>query len=124
MPRNRELMRIFKDLELVEHIGSGMGKIMNVYKKENFEFMEHFLRMSIPFETPLKDDYSEPNQKSREKILNIISKNSDITMFELAQLLKLSPKTIEKHIKILKEENKIKRVGTRKEGYWEIVNKS
>jgi predicted HTH transcriptional regulator len=33
MPRNRELMRIFKDTELVEHIGSGMNRILKVYER-------------------------------------------------------------------------------------------
>lgn len=136
MPRNRELMRIFKDLDLVEHIGSGMGKIMTVYNKDNFEFMEHFLRISIPFEKGYEDDYTEfdekgsekntksrekGREKSREKILNLISQKPTITMSEIAEQLELSPKTIEKHIKTLKDNNKIKRVGADKGGYWQIV---
>lgn len=136
MPRNRELMRIFKDLDLVEHIGSGMGKIMTVYNKDNFEFMEHFLRISIPFEKGYEDDYTEfdekgsekntksrekGREKSREKILNLISQKPTITMSEIAEQLELSPKTIEKHIKTLKDNNKINRVGADKGGYWQIV---
>ncbi len=31
LPRNREIMRIFKDMELGERLGSGMKKIMRAY---------------------------------------------------------------------------------------------
>ena len=31
MPRNRELMRVFRDMDLVEQIGSGMSRILNAY---------------------------------------------------------------------------------------------
>ena len=136
MPRNRELMRIFKDLDLVEHIGSGMGKIMTVYNKDNFEFMEHFLRIRIPFEKGYENDYtelnekgseksseksSEKNEKSREKILEIISKNPTISANDIAKEIGITSRAVEKHIKNLKEKNKIKRVGADKGGYWEII---
>ena len=87
-----------------------MDKITNVYKKDNFEFMEHFLRMSIPFEAPFKDDYSEPNQKSSvkgsvkssikslEKILELIKQNPQITLLEIAQVIGISKRAIEKQV--------------------------
>ena len=31
LPRNRELMRVFRDVELVESLGSGMNRIMRIY---------------------------------------------------------------------------------------------
>ena len=30
-PRNKELMRVFKDLDLVEHLGSGVPRILTAY---------------------------------------------------------------------------------------------
>lgn len=44
MPRNRELMRVFKDLGLVEQLGSGMSRILNSYDKDIFEISEHFIQ--------------------------------------------------------------------------------
>jgi len=32
MPRNRELMLVFRNMELVEQIGSGMSRILNAYE--------------------------------------------------------------------------------------------
>ncbi|SFB93385.1 Predicted transcriptional regulator, contains HTH domain [Algibacter lectus] len=47
VPRNKELMRIFKDLELVEQLGSGIPRILDHYGKESFNFSENFLRMTF-----------------------------------------------------------------------------
>ena len=48
LPRNKELMRVFKDLELVEHLGSGIPHILTSYGRECFRFTENFLRMIFP----------------------------------------------------------------------------
>jgi ATP-dependent DNA helicase RecG len=48
VPRNKELMRVFKDLDLVEHLGSGVPRILQTYSKDCFKFSENFLRMSFP----------------------------------------------------------------------------
>lgn len=44
-PINRELMRVFKDVELVEHLGSGMGRILPVYGRDSFQITENFMRL-------------------------------------------------------------------------------
>lgn len=48
IPRNRELMRIFRDLELVEQLGSGVPRILDSYGRECFRFMDNFTRMTFP----------------------------------------------------------------------------
>jgi predicted HTH transcriptional regulator len=48
VPRNKELMRVFRDLELVEHLGSGVPRILKYYEKECCRFTENFLRMTFP----------------------------------------------------------------------------
>lgn len=50
MPRNRELMRVFRDMELVEHLGSGMNRILKVYDSNIFHLSEHFIEVVFPFE--------------------------------------------------------------------------
>lgn len=46
--RNKELMRIFKDLDLVEQLGSGIPRILQAYAQESFHFSENFLRVTLP----------------------------------------------------------------------------
>ncbi|MDR1579546.1 MAG: putative DNA binding domain-containing protein [Synergistaceae bacterium] len=49
MPRNRELMRVFRDVGLVEQLGSGMGRILNAYDRSVFKFTGDFLIVVFPF---------------------------------------------------------------------------
>jgi predicted HTH transcriptional regulator len=49
IPRNKELMRIFRDLDMVEYLGSSMPRILRTYPKECFRLTENFTRMIFPF---------------------------------------------------------------------------
>jgi len=49
MPRNRELMRVFRDMELVKQIGSGMSRILKVYDQSIFELSPSFTICNISF---------------------------------------------------------------------------
>ena len=54
-PRNKEIMRVFRDLELVEQLGSGVPRILEKYEPSIFEIFPNFLRVvfhyALPFET-------------------------------------------------------------------------
>ena len=58
----------------------------------------------------------------KDKILDYIANYPQMTIPQLAQFLKVSTRTIERHIKELREEGKIRREGSDKTGYWRIVN--
>ena len=59
--------------------------------------------------------------KNRKLILNYIKQNPKISIVQLAKELNLSTTAIEKNIKYLKDNKYIKRIGSAKGGYWEIV---
>ncbi|MDR2191778.1 MAG: winged helix-turn-helix transcriptional regulator [Endomicrobium sp.] len=65
------------------------------------------------------------NEKSKEKsidrIIEIIMQKPYITTKELADILKLSIAGVEKNIRQLKEQKKIRRIGPDKGGHWEII---
>ena len=66
MPRNRELMRVFKDLDLVEQLGSGMTRILSAYPKEIFSFTSHFMTVKYCYPegyTP-KETHQETHQET------------------------------------------------------------
>ena len=48
-PRNKELIRVFKDVDLIENIGSGVLRILDHYDKSCFKFMDHFLRVTFKY---------------------------------------------------------------------------
>lgn len=51
MPRNRELMRVFRDLDLVEQLGSGVHRILSVYDTSVFHISEYFFETCFPLES-------------------------------------------------------------------------
>ena len=55
IPRNKELMRVFRDLDMVEQLGSGVPRILESYPKECFRFMENFTRMTFPINDQAND---------------------------------------------------------------------
>lgn len=56
IPRNKELMRIFKDLDMVEHLGSGLPRITEFFGPECFRFTENFLRLTFASSGPVYAD--------------------------------------------------------------------
>ena len=49
MSRNRELMRVFKDVGLVEQLGSGMSRILRAYDRSVFSISPNFLVVSFRY---------------------------------------------------------------------------
>ncbi len=48
IPRNKELMRIYRDVELVESLGSGIPRILRSYGEDCFKFTDNFIRITLP----------------------------------------------------------------------------
>ncbi len=61
MVRNRELMRIYRDLDLEEQLGSGMNRILREYPKDIFNFSENFLEVCFPFATGYMESLETKN---------------------------------------------------------------
>ena len=60
-------------------------------------------------------------EKTREKIVQAIKNNPNVTTAELADILDISQKGVEWQLKQLKEKGILRRVGADKGGYWEIT---
>ena len=54
------------------------------------------------------------------KILKILAGNPSATYLEMADVLKVSRKTVSKRIKILKDNGTIIRIGSARRGYWKL----
>ena len=48
IPRNKELMRVYRDIELVESLGSGIPRILRAYGEDSFKFTDNFIRITFP----------------------------------------------------------------------------
>ena len=126
MPRNRELMRVFKDVGLVEQLGSGMSRILKVYPKDIFEISDHFIKVIFPM-TDVHGKHITNNANINgdingvaEKLFKILCQKPSITAKEMEAVLGFSTRKISRIIKGLKSEGKIRRIGSNKTGYWKI----
>jgi len=124
-PRNKELMRIFRDVRLVEHLGTGIRRILRSYDKNIFEFYPNFLKVNFKFndnqfDKPLLSEKSFENFGIVGAILNQIKKNANITAKELAEINKVTERTILRHLNTLIETKQIARIGSKKTGFWRI----
>ncbi|MGK0256529.1 MAG: ATP-dependent DNA helicase RecG, partial [Arcobacteraceae bacterium] len=114
-PNSREIMRIYKDLELVEHLGSGLNRILSVYGKESFSIKQNYMRNIFYSNTKqlLNSEGVNEGVKSLYELIKLKPKNRS-TFF--AKELNTSVKNIERWLKQLKSEDKIKFIGSFKTG--------
>ncbi len=82
--RNKELMRVFNDLELVEQLGTGVPRILEYYSKECFQITENFIRIILPTVKGLAEQVTE----QVKKIIKILN-NRTLTTNEIMQSLGL-----------------------------------
>ena len=84
-PRNKELIRVFKDIDLIENIGSGVLRILDAYDKSCFKFMDHFLRVSFKY----KENPFEYEDTAKTKSSKLGSKKSSKLAVSEEQILEL-----------------------------------
>lgn len=63
VPRNKELMRVFGDLGMVESLGSGVPRIIKAYGEGCYQFMENYTRIIFP---SVGDSNQDSNQVSNQ----------------------------------------------------------
>jgi predicted HTH transcriptional regulator len=66
------------------------------------------------------DSWEKSREKSKEKILKLIENNASITQNGIAEATGLSVKSIEKHIRQLKKEGLLERIGPDNGGHWNM----
>jgi predicted HTH transcriptional regulator len=120
MPRNRELMRVFRDMELVEQIGSGMGRILKAYDRSIFELTPSFTIVTFPFERSFILSNDKISEK-KKNTLDVIKENPSATIPVLSELTGKSQSTINREVKEYREAGLLRREGARKNGRWIIV---
>jgi ATP-dependent DNA helicase RecG len=125
MPRNRELMRVFKDVGLVEQLGSGMSRILRYYDKSIFEISEHFIKVIFPFfildeEKNITIGDNNGDNNSVRELFNLLKKDPYITAREMSAYTGFSARKISRIMRELRETGRIVRVGSPRKGYWKI----
>ena len=148
LPRNKELMRIFSDMDLCEQLGSGMKKILRIYPQSVFSVSEHFVDVRFDYAEEAMEILREQNQADNQKpnvsddrindrinviingriteiernIMELISEQPNATTDMFCQKTGKTARTVSRALKSLQEKGYLKRIGSRKSGVWEICS--
>ena len=124
-PVNEELAKLFIRLNLMEQTGYGIPLVTKRYGKTVFEFLDFFLRVTIPFEFEIENDdtQNDTQDDTQTTVFDIwleeqIKENPKITTGELSKKCGKSIITVKRHIAKLSH---IKYVGSGYSGHWEII---
>jgi ATP-dependent DNA helicase RecG len=133
-PRNKLIANAFYLAGFIESWGRGYEKIQADFEAEKLQipifeqvrggFMATIKRerfIEIGNKKHVEDSTQKSSQKSSQKILDLMRNNPNITLVELALSLNMTRRSIDKKIKILKEQEKIRRVGPDRGGHWEVL---
>lgn len=133
MPRNRELMRVFKDVGLVEQLGSGMSRILKAYDRNIFQISDHFIKAVFPYADGTNAEITANGNKNgsnngnknggnhiEDVIIALMLETPDITVNDLSIRTGLSTRKISRVIRKLRESGKITRIGSARKGSWHI----
>ena len=156
IPRNKELMRIYNDLELVEQLGTGVGRILETYGRECFRFTENFTRITVPIEEETEQAKNEGVNSENDlvnsenegvklnnegvnaifegvniesghvknelmPIYSFIEQNPFVKTATIEQFSNKSKATIERYLKILKDNKLIEYIGSDKTGGYKTI---
>ena len=130
---NEELAQIFIRLDLMEQTGSGIPLVIEHYGKNVFEFLDFFLRVTIPFAFEIENEDSEDFPKASQRLPKEIPKVAQktfeaicsdpyATLAELGLKVGVSDRSIKTHIALLKKGKIIRRVGGKTHGHWKIIS--
>ena len=136
-PKNPHIAQIFTQMGRSEELGTGIKNVFKYNKiysnVDNNDFIDDDIFITtVPlniFENNVVNNKlvvtdnvtDNVTDKRLISIINYISKNVRVSTNELAQLLNVTKRTILRDIEKLKKQNKIKRIGNEKTGYWEVV---
>ncbi len=95
-------------------------QIISQGENEQTEFKTSFAKIGYN-EQKFFDKKEDVGKDVGKEILKIIERQTEITIPQIAEILSVTKRTIERHISELKKQNKIKRTGGRKTGHWEAI---
>lgn len=143
-PKNPLISSFFRNIGRADRLGSG---VRNLYKYSKYYSGEEpiftegdVFRIIVPLNDAYSFDFGQNGQSNQsnqtdhsdqsnqsgstgeeKRLLDFISQNPDMTNALIAEHMGWSVSKVKYYIQKLKQTNKIKRIGTSRKGYWEIL---
>lgn len=132
-PVNDELVKIFLQCHIVEQTRHGVPKIIKKYGIEAYDFGTSTITVTIPFDrSGFREDVQNATNnainnaitkltETEKNIINSISENENVTVEELSEQFGKHKTTIIRALNQLKKKGLVIRIGSDKDGHWEIM---
>lgn len=138
--RNKVLANVLVKAGLIEQWGSGIPRMREIAAREGLiepEIVEKglFVTLTIYRKGNNSANMSEKNRKrtgtksyeidkEKKAIINLISDDIQITIKEISDVIGISETSALRRVQSLQDEGRVKRVGSRKTGYWIVDGES
>ena len=138
--RNPNIANLFQRIGYIEKMGTGIVRMQLLIKEAGlkpigFSFTKFvtakffrqknkervIYKVTDRVTSKVTDEVTDRVTDNQKTIIELISKNIHITITELSELVGISTRKIKENIAKLKEKNVLKRIGTGKTGYWELI---
>lgn len=130
-PRNIRLMKIFSDLDIVDHTGHGVPIIVEKYGRKAFDISNNHIIVTIPFNKEVMDSINvglnvglnvDVNINGIErKIIELVLNDPTLTAEKISIIIGKTKRTAERYLKALQEKGYIERSGSDKTGHWKVI---
>lgn len=130
--RNIQIASVLYKYGYIEAFGTGFDRTFTLCSQSNIEYnyMNDEFGFTFIFERPqinqndrINDIINDRINELDNTILKLIASNKYITTSEVSLSTNKSIATIQRHFESLMKKGFIQRIGSRKSGYWEILNK-
>jgi ATP-dependent DNA helicase RecG len=130
--RNRRIGEFLKELDMVEARNTGFPRMLHALESngspmpilETDENRTYFcIRFNIhpSFLPSANEGDNDGNHNLEKRIIQLMDSNPRTTVAEISSSVSISIPTVERVVRKLKEQGKIKRVGTPRGGHWETL---
>lgn len=140
MPANPDVANTFFRAGMIESWGRGIERMVEACRLDGlaepafspeaggfwvtFAFAQqqgHQAATAAVSEKASEKSSEKASEKTSEKILHAILENDEITIADLAKLAEVTTRSVERNIRKLQEEKKLRRIGPDKGGRWEVL---
>ena len=129
MPRNPNIIKLFRYAKLSENAGYGIDKILKweLLTGQKVNFATDMVCSMVTYFRPIQSGKTaEQSEQTTEKneylqILNLMKENPSITRKEISEKLGLSESAVQRRITYLTNNEMLSRIGGRYSGVWKVL---
>jgi len=112
---------IAKGLLPYRGIGSGIKRALDSWPEIDFTDDRDGILFTATVHRKTKMIFGKTSGKTSGKIIAALEKDRNLTIPKLAELIGVTERSIERNLKKLQEQKRLRRVGPAKGGYWEVL---